>query len=147
MLKKLFIGIGVIVASIIVIASLSNGDADGDDNLQLSSEPFLIGTHLLIRNIGENPVTIYDLIVNGRAECSTSMSSFVSKDLTDEEKHITWVTSGDQNLNLTSADTQMLKRIVLKTGDFHMWLSPCASIVLVKVKTDSGISEYKLENK
>jgi hypothetical protein len=116
-----------------VVAVLRAGD---NNDLKL----WAAGNSLTIQNVGSEPVTIRDLLINDRLDCSTvgvffRLYSDTSKRNPDE-LHKFWVYGTHPVTGMPNAPT------TLSTGDVMNWQSPCSSVVRVQITTEKGTAAY-----
>jgi hypothetical protein len=165
MLKALLIGAGIVV---VLVVATAQGESLA---LKLVSS----ANSFSIQNVGTDPITILDVVVNDRDDCSTvnveRIEAFVHtqyatadgmarldkiKKSSKEDLHKLWVfTGGSLDVQLDFSKPYIAlpavigewpdKPKTLKVGDAEEWDTIC-NIVRVSVKTDRGSATYSLAN-
>jgi hypothetical protein len=129
---------------------------------------------LRVINSGDGTISILDITINDRPECTTAPPSwYSSKKLTDQQIHKLWFHQFDQKVMsaITSAVSGMDSKgvitlntqsdpaaevaavldsagsIILKTGDGQGWrLWGCNTIVKATIDTDHGSATFRFNN-
>jgi hypothetical protein len=163
--KTLFIGVEIVVVLVVATAQ-----GDGLALKLVSSD-----NSFSIQNVGTDPITILDVVVNDREDCSTvnveRIEAFVHtqyatedgmarldkiKKSSKEDLHKLWVfTGGSLDVQLDFSKPYIAlpsvigewpgKPKTLKVGDVEEWDTMC-NIVRVGVKTDRGAATYSFAN-
>jgi hypothetical protein len=142
MLKKVMIGLAIVTGLLIVVGLLSGGD------LGLEVRAFPDNT-LVVKNIGNQPIKVIDMVVNQRQDCSAVAPIELKEGLLIrqaydvEERHKFWVNGFnyqrvapfENRISSVNPPTE------LNVGDTRRWQALC-NIVRVTVTTDKGSETY-----
>jgi len=156
--KRLLISAAILAAVVVALAILANG---GGSDLKVETSVVGFRTQFSIQNIGSNPVTVRDLLVNDRQDCSTlSVDVPIPDDATrqrllsqlspysPEQQHTIWV-YGSYVQELILGRVELIARDqpqTLEVGDTFVWTTPCPSVVRLRVTTDGGTATYTFSN-
>jgi len=136
------------ILTLIAILSSCLSSCGNDLNLEVTSERLQSASVLRIRNIGPETVTVLDISINNRNECSTLPPFFANlpklKKYDEKGLHMLWVYAPPSLESLLETPEKMKPR-ELKVGDSNDWPVPCNSIVRVDISTDKGSSFYSFQ--
>ena len=142
MLKKIMIGLALVIGLLIVVGLLSGGD------LGLEVRAFQDNT-FVVKNIGNQPIKVIDLVVNERQDCSAvapielKEGLLIRQTYDVQERHKFWVNG--YNYQRVAPYENRISSInpptVLNIGDSRRWQALC-NIVRVTVTTDKGSETY-----
>lgn len=145
---KWVLGAGVvIVAGLILIGIL----ASSDTGLEVSAvQSSMNGPHnrLAVKNVGETPITIADVEINGRPECALGKTGPLGMFGTPEQAtHDAFLNGVEPVTRGTFASWETNpNRPTLQVGDSRAFSSGC-DIVRAKIKTNKGEAEFTFSSR